>query len=289
MVKVNRLRNLLRKWRSALLTEDEVRTGFEEVLEKSVAYTEDFNSYRNELRMYNWDSLKAYQKCNTEAAQAIEQGTRPAFKQAILLINEGKKIRKELFLVIETVKELNKAKELLKSIERSIDSRWLKKMPSIVLLYRYLKEAEKLMKDQHFMEAKVLIQSCIQDINWAKAQENTSTTTLEDFENLVEIFQHTYQWSLLAKGPQLAIQGKVELLINELVENEQIKFAQRLVEDLRYISKDRISFYKILLTYQGSLSTAMEQDIKEALKNEGWIAGSNVLLTKKLTSVLEQV
>lgn len=288
MVKVNRLRNLLRKWRSALITEEEVKIGFEEVLEKSVAFTKEFDVYRNELRVFNWDNLKAYQKINTDAAKAIAQGTRNGYKQAILLINEGKKIRKSLLLVIEAVNELNKGKALLKSTEISINSRWLKKMPSIVLLYRYLQEAEDLMKQQNFMEAKVLVQSCIQDINWAKSSQGSGSNLRDKLEDLINIFRSTQEWSSYCSEPQLVIQGKVEMLIIDLMENDQNKFAERLIEDFKYLSKDRIAFHNILLTFKDRLSNEQKSPLKNILQTNGWIGGSNLLLGLKLSSILQE-
>ncbi|MEZ5038408.1 MAG: hypothetical protein R2828_00885 [Saprospiraceae bacterium] len=288
MVKVNRLRNLLRKWRSALITDEEVRIGFEEVLEKSVAYTEEYNIYRNELRTFDWDNFKKYQKINTEAAKAIESGTRKGYKKAILLINEGKRIRKQLLLVIDTINRLNEGKQLLKSIEKSINSRWLKKMPSIILIYRYLKEAEDLMKMQNFLEANVLINSCIQDIHGAKSSQDPSISPKADLQLLIDIFRDTQKWATYCPQPQLAIEGKVDMLIIELIENGQIKFAKRLIEDLKYLSKNRIAFHKIIKAYKDSMSKEQVLKVKTALESDGWISGSNFLLEREISSIIQE-
>ncbi|KAA3632658.1 MAG: hypothetical protein DWQ02_14420 [Bacteroidetes bacterium] len=282
MVRVNKLRNLLRKWRRGLVTENEVHRGFEDVLEVSIEFTNEFGKFRNQLRVYDWDNMKAYQAKNISAAKLIEKGGFSNYKKAIRHIDEGKKIRKKLSLVLNTISILEEGENLLNVLEESINSRWIKSLPSILILNKYLKEADLLMRQQKFIEAKVLIESCIKDIEFSMESIFESEESLiKNLNELIKTCSSTRHWVQYCYQPQFEIQGKVEFVIMELIEEKKMKFVGRLIEDFAFVLKERITFNKLLLK-SNQLTSEEIKGLKQNLRKGGWLGGGNFLLKREL-------
>lgn len=132
MEKVNLMKNLLRKMRVGLVNPDDVRRGFDGILEKSAAFITDMQLFQTELRRYDWESYIEYQNAIIKSKKAIEQNKRQGFEDAIQFVAKAKILRKKINKLIEVLKLLNQAREHFKLLEMNLNSLWIQKMPSVV-------------------------------------------------------------------------------------------------------------------------------------------------------------
>ncbi|MFM9951894.1 MAG: hypothetical protein ACKV1O_28445 [Saprospiraceae bacterium] len=294
MEKINLMKNLLRKMRVGLVTPDDVRRGFEGILEKSAAFIIEMQLFQTELRRYDWESYIEYQNAIIKSKKAIEQNKRQGFEDAIQFVAKAKALRKKINKLIEVLKLLNQAREHFKLLEMNLNSLWVQKMPSVVLLDKSIKDADMLIEAGKLLEAKAIVNSCITDIQeldgstmLEKEGEDEQKTRLGRLEN---ICRETLEWTYFCPNqPQLEVAGKVNVLLEQCIEKRQIKLVRRLTDDLEFHLKSRILFHTIIKDVP-IIDEKLSGKLIGAIKKQGWEGGINCLLlhqTKMFASTIE--
>ncbi|MFN7116862.1 MAG: hypothetical protein ACK4TA_08695 [Saprospiraceae bacterium] len=281
METVNVLKNLMRKMRVGLVSAEDVRQGFDQVLEKSMAFSMEMELYKVEFRQYYWETYIYYENAIIEAKKAAEQSKRQGFETAMVWISKAKTLRKKINKQIEALQLLQQAREQFKRLEMDLNSLWLQQMPSVVLLKKSIEDADTLLREDKLLEANAIIRSCITDIQvfdqpGALAQEQAVQT--DRLETLKVVCNNTIRWAQFCPvQPQLEVEGKISILLEELLQAGQIKLARRLIDDLEFYLKGRILFQQLL--QDGSLDwEALSEKVATAMRQEGWEGGINCLL-----------
>lgn len=281
MAKFNILRDALRKYRIGLLNLEEVVMIFRRAEEKMTKYTDNFESYRNKLRKYESKKLKNYQNIVFAVNNTIEKR---AFEEAILLISDGKGLRQQIDEGLNAIEAFNVASNLLKTLKLEINAKWLNKMPTILILDRMLEEADKLMLEGKYLQAEVLIKFCA--VETKKTKDNNKHEQNHDFkdilskkiEELTLVCKRTKAYTKFCQNEVFQIDGRVEIMLYTFIEECQFNLVKKLVRDLNFVLKNRISFRDRLIAFP-EIEKSAQLEIKNAIKKEGWVGGANCILS----------
>lgn len=286
IIRVNKLRNLLRKWRAGLISQELVTEGFEEVLEVSISAAIDFSTYRDELRSLGWDKLKIYQKKNVEAAKAISTGTRKGFKRAIILISESKALRSELWEIIRIGRKHKSSLERLREIENLFDSIWKSRMPTLILLRHFLNQGLEKIKRHQFSQAKVFIDSCNRMFQESeKSYEElliVQDSLISRISKIEIVCSETMKWISYCKDqPQIDLTHRNKNGLFRLLDQHKIRICELLLDDFEILLVQRIAFHNILMN-QSNLSEKLVSRIKQSLQSDSWEGGGFAILVSEI-------
>lgn len=288
MERVNLLKNSLRKLRAGLLSIDEVRFYFESVLERSVGFANEMSEYRDEIREYVWGDFMKYQEKILKAQKMLGSDKPRDFETCISLLNEAKSTRKKINNFIEVIKLIKSAQAEMKSLEMNLNSLWLQQMPSVKIIYRSIKDADRLLRQGSLLEAKAIIKSCITDIQGYDTLGSSIEKPDIEKERLIylkKICKDTLSWSYLCSNqPQLEVSEKIVILLNELIDHGKMKLATRLIDDLEFYLKDRILFYDLIMNIEKD-QLGYADNLNFAIKNYGWSGGINALLSIEIKKI----
>lgn len=282
MARVNVMRDALRKRRVNLFKDEDVIRVFRRVEEKMTRYTDNFEIFRSKLRKYEGGRLYMYQEKVFKVNRAIEEGL---FDDVIVLVSEGQQMRSEIDEGLDAIEAFDLASSLLKVLKLELNSKWLKQMPSILILEKALVEADELMKQGRYLQAKVLIKFCsievkdikknLSDIELLKKEE-----VIQKIQELKMICQQTREFSKYLTEDILEIEGRIEVVLYSFLDEGQIYLVGKLVEDLDFVLKDRRSFRDRMHFYH-AITREKRLEIQQAIKASGWKGGVKEIFVEK--------
>lgn len=264
------------------MTEGEVIAVFERVVDNMTLYLNDLDDYRNCLRKYEKGRLGKYER---EIFSAKEKVDKRQYEEAMAQIARAKYLRQDIDESLDAAKAYDKAKQLIKFFKHEVNSKsLLERMPSILVIEKMLKEAERLMaaKEADYLQAQTLIEFCSIESQKTRAERGEAEELrikkelIQSIDDLKQVCSDTLAYK--DECDSFPIAGSIETTLIKFIEEGELKLVRKFVDDLSFVLKPRRSFRDRLHKYL-DLAQQHEKGLRKALKQNGWVGGANFLLT----------